>query len=416
MNTKTVNIESALTFQTPLNLAITIQPPIALNLNIDNIQLVGCHLEVTVPWSQYEQIEQSKLFNLKPEFKGKMQGTDLSLDLPVTMTVSLSPDLFPNLLANIQTNDIEAKSIGNYLLQLSQKKTDSPLLKTESWYLLKIQQNHGQVSYRTLWDYIDLGNINHPSKVSQALLDGIADFYKQSRIVKELMADDELPIDEEMLEKITQLGESLIKMSANDHISNQTIVDTLSKSITNLLKASIENAAKSTQQINPSNLPTSKSLSKHESMVNVVMAFFLDEDWEVEHNTDETMFRAYFEGTTAKWPCYVKILEQTKQLVFYSVPEIKVPKSKRTQVAEFITRANYGLISGNFELDFEDGEVRFKTSLDIKNSSLDIYMVENLAYANIWAIERYLPGMINVIESKVSPQKAIAKIESSIDV
>lgn len=33
---------------------------------------------------------------------------------------------------------------------------------------------------------------------------------------------------------------------------------------------------------------------------------------------------------------------------------------KRT--AEFLTRANYGLVFGNFEMDMHDGEIRYKPS------------------------------------------------------
>jgi len=35
-------------------------------------------------------------------------------------------------------------------------------------------------------------------------------------------------------------------------------------------------------------------------------------------------------------------------------------------VNEFLTRANYGLNIGNFEMDFQDGEIRFKTAIDVE--------------------------------------------------
>ena len=48
--------------------------------------------------------------------------------------------------------------------------------------------------------------------------------------------------------------------------------------------------------------------------------------------------------------------------VVYSIFPIKVPEDKRSEIAEFITPANYGLNHGNFEMDFDDGEIRYKTT------------------------------------------------------
>jgi len=47
-----------------------------------------------------------------------------------------------------------------------------------------------------------------------------------------------------------------------------------------------------------------------------------------------------------------------------------VISSKRGAVAEFINRANYGIIIGNFEMDFADGEIRYKTSIDVQGDKL----------------------------------------------
>ena len=33
-------------------------------------------------------------------------------------------------------------------------------------------------------------------------------------------------------------------------------------------------------------------------------------------------------------------------------------------MAEYLHRANYGLRVGNFELDYDDGEIRYKTYID----------------------------------------------------
>ena len=82
-------------------------------------------------------------------------------------------------------------------------------------------------------------------------------------------------------------------------------------------------------------------------------------------------------------------------------------------MAEFLTRANYGLIVGNFELDFDDGEVRYKTSLDVEDAELLPALLAHIVYANVTNMDRYLPGIVAVLASSQTPAEAVAQIDAS---
>ncbi len=47
-------------------------------------------------------------------------------------------------------------------------------------------------------------------------------------------------------------------------------------------------------------------------------------------------------------------------------------------VAEFITRANFGIVIGNFEIDFSDGEIRYKTSIDVEGDRPSFALIKRL--------------------------------------
>jgi hypothetical protein len=83
-------------------------------------------------------------------------------------------------------------------------------------------------------------------------------------------------------------------------------------------------------------------------------------------------------------------------------------------VAEFITRANYGLRIGNFELDFDDGEVRYKSSLDFEGLALTPELIRNTIYPAVQTIDRYLPGLMSVFYASKSPAEAIAEVEEGL--
>lgn len=89
----------------------------------------------------------------------------------------------------------------------------------------------------------------------------------------------------------------------------------------------------------------------------------------------------------------------------------KTLENKRQAIAEFLTRANSGMIVGNFELD-ADREIRYKTSVDVKGARLSSALIEQIVYANVAMMDKYLPEIMSVIYSEVSPVEAIAQIES----
>lgn len=80
-------------------------------------------------------------------------------------------------------------------------------------------------------------------------------------------------------------------------------------------------------------------------------------------------------------------------------------------MAEFLTRANYGMLIGNFEMDFTDGEIRYKTSIDVEGDRLTSPLMQQIVYANVRTMDRYLPGIRKVIETDLTPAEIIASIE-----
>lgn len=49
-------------------------------------------------------------------------------------------------------------------------------------------------------------------------------------------------------------------------------------------------------------------------------------------------------------------------------------------VAELLMRLNYDLMTGSFQLDFEDGEICFRTSIDLEGDRLSTALVRQLMF------------------------------------
>lgn len=130
------------------------------------------------------------------------------------------------------------------------------------------------------------------------------------------------------------------------------------------------------------------------------------------YDLGNTTLRIDVNGKTANWAVIVKCIDEDQQFVVYSVCGNKPTQDKYTVMQEFLTRANFGLRIGNFELDLQDGEIRFKTSIQFAGEVQADLMIEQCLLINIMTMERYLPGILQVIFTDISPEQAIAQIES----
>lgn len=169
------------------------------------------------------------------------------------------------------------------------------------------------------------------------------------------------------------------------------------------------------QQLPTDNLELSRSVEVgtiDKSLRDQVIEFFQREEWEFSVTKNPSILRVACEGASDKWFCYAKVEEVEQRFAFYSVCPHQASPENLGAIAEYTSRANYGMTIGNFELDFADGEIRYKTSIDFQDNQPNYGSIAQLVYTNISMMDRYLPGIAAIIEQDIQPSKAIQAIES----
>jgi len=342
-----------------------------LSLAWQDDQPIECRLTFQIDSKLYEQIYTKTLFNLKPEIRGSCSDDNFQPDRPIQITATLKPDRLPDLADHASS----AEAIVNYLLQLIQEKPDHPLLYTENWLALSVQQQQdsGEIGYTTLWATLNPAAIA-AGTVSEA----------------------------DIAQAITQFFSDWTEANLGTLTENATaqIIDEVGNFFNDLADASIDAFADFSQSIPSSN-----------TLLSQIINFFTEDDWSFTKLQGEPALRMVFQGENGAWTCYAKAREEQKQFLFYSLCPIETPEEKRSAIAHFLTRANYGMTIGNFELDFTDGEIRYKTSIDVEGDRLTPALIKNLVYTNVSMMDEYLPGIKAVIEQGVSPEEAIWAIE-----
>lgn len=147
------------------------------------------------------------------------------------------------------------------------------------------------------------------------------------------------------------------------------------------------------------------------TLFDLMVDFFERDEWPFAQVRDQAILKMGYRTEKLAWTCYAQALEDDQQFVFYSITPIQTPPAKKAAAAEYITRANFSLILGNFEMDWDSGEVRYKTSIDVEDDRLSYELWRPVVYANLFVTERYLPGLLAVVHEDIPPRVAITRAE-----
>jgi len=137
------------------------------------------------------------------------------------------------------------------------------------------------------------------------------------------------------------------------------------------------------------------------------------EEWNYSTKPENSLIRTTGTGSNGTFQIVIDLKEADSILIVYVFMPCKVPQNKRLDIAEYTARANYGVMIGNFELDFRDGECRYKGSIDYSGGVLVNGMISELIGKSAYTMNRYFPGMMRVIYGNIDAKSAIAEIEPS---
>ena len=82
----------------------------------------------------------------------------------------------------------------------------------------------------------------------------------------------------------------------------------------------------------------------------------------------------------------------------------------RLAMAEYLTRVNWGIRNGNFELNMNDGEIRYKTYVHVGQEKPDIAACRLATMLPFLMIDRFGDGLIDVLFGFKTPREAFESI------
>ena len=113
---------------------------------------------------------------------------------------------------------------------------------------------------------------------------------------------------------------------------------------------------------------------------------------------DSQLIVAEIGGDDGTWSAYIQITDDQERrlIVVHAHLPARIPENNRLKVAQLLTRINYDLIVGNFEMNFDDGGVLLKTTLDLADGQLTQAMFEQMYETNCHMMNEYYAKILSV--------------------
>jgi len=105
---------------------------------------------------------------------------------------------------------------------------------------------------------------------------------------------------------------------------------------------------------------------------------------------------------------------ESDPLMFVMVLPIRVPENRRAAMAETLLRINYQLRLGTFEMDFDDGELRFRVALVLGEHVPDREEVGRWLLLVSAMVDGFFPVFAAVMYGTLSPRQAVEQGEAHV--
>ena len=129
-------------------------------------------------------------------------------------------------------------------------------------------------------------------------------------------------------------------------------------------------------------------------------------------NDDRQSICTDLKGEVAVYRIVAHVDAEVDLFQVFGYSPLRVPEGSRPAIAETIARANYGLRVGKFELDVDDGELRFHASQVMTEDTVGETVIDRLISTTMAMLDMYLPAVLSVIYGNELPKDAIRCAEA----
>jgi hypothetical protein len=127
---------------------------------------------------------------------------------------------------------------------------------------------------------------------------------------------------------------------------------------------------------------------------------------------DENATLVVVDGEHARYQLLLITSDELDLLSCYCILPSLVRPAARPSVVDMLNRINWSLAIGNFDLDPDDGQVRFRSALHVQGLTPTETAVENLIDGAVATVDRCHDLFLRVERGDASPQAAAGEVRA----
>lgn len=144
------------------------------------------------------------------------------------------------------------------------------------------------------------------------------------------------------------------------------------------------------------------------SLFRVLYDILVQDGWEFDFDKKNEIIKLEVRGFSTSFYSYLFVDEEQESLLCNTHIREKIPSGKRLEVCDFMSRVNYELANGNFEMDMDNGEIRYRTYLDLKDAEPSKEQILNILWNSVLGFDTYYPGLMKLVYCDYSAKEAAA--------
>lgn len=152
-----------------------------------------------------------------------------------------------------------------------------------------------------------------------------------------------------------------------------------------------------------------------ENIANAFVDYLKENDWKYKFNKEKGFIQTGVKLDGKLKQCVLIIDINGSDIVTYGLIDIKSDEENRVNMSELLHRINYGLVYGNFEFDYANGDIRFKYSMDCQDIDLSQDMINRMITYPIIIVNKFGDALLKVLFGLATPEEACNQIKSSIE-
>lgn len=127
---------------------------------------------------------------------------------------------------------------------------------------------------------------------------------------------------------------------------------------------------------------------------------------------DTILYVLHLSGKNGTYKTVIDVKPILKRVIVFVECPVKVPEGRRSVAAEFLMHVNFSLAIGTFELDFRDGEVRSRNSIQMNDGILTLEMVRSLVMVPAATMDRFFSGLMVSVRIGMSARVCVYRCET----